>query len=66
MQTLYSVNQLVEAEPALTRGGVRHTIFHRGPDLEAKGIILRLGRKILINREKFVEWLASADSRRVA
>lgn len=66
MQTLFTVNQLLEAEPALARGGVRHVLFHRGADLEQQGIVLRQGRKILIHREKFIEWLASADSRRVA
>lgn len=66
MQTLFSVSQLIEVEPALTKGGIRHVLFHRGPDLEAQGIVLRMGRKILINRERFITWLASDDSRRVA
>ena len=66
MQRLFTVNQLVDAEPALTRGGIRHILFHRGQDLEQAGIVLRLGRKILIDRDKFIAWLASADSRRVA
>ena len=64
---LYSVNSLVESEPqAFTRGGVRHLLFHRAEELEAAGVVLRLGSKILIDKAKLIEWLRAGNGRKVA
>lgn len=62
---LYSVNSLVDSEPqAFTRGGVRHLLFHRGEELEAAGVVLRFGSKILIDKAKLIEWLRAGNGRR--
>ena len=64
---LYSVNSLVESEPkAFTRGGVRHLLFQRGEELEAAGVVIRLGSKILIDKTKLIEWLRAGHGRKVA
>ncbi|MDD3760842.1 MAG: hypothetical protein PHO57_08445 [Acidithiobacillus sp.] len=65
-QTLFTVNELAQIEPGLTVGGLRHLIFHRGSDLEAEGVIVRFGRKILIDRIRLVEWLRAGNAKRVA
>lgn len=64
-QTLYTVNDLAQIEPALTVGGLRHLIFHKGETLEAEGVIVRFGRKILIDRARLTEWLRAGNARRV-
>jgi hypothetical protein len=64
---LYSVNSLVDSEPkGFTRGGVRHLLFHRGEELEAAGVVLRFGSKILIDKAKLIEWLRAGNGRKVA
>ncbi|MEA3273908.1 MAG: hypothetical protein U9Q81_01115 [Pseudomonadota bacterium] len=63
-QTIFNVEQLVEAEPALTVGGVRHDLFHRTTNgLEASGAVIRRGRRILLHREKYLEWLTKRGRR---
>lgn len=56
--TYYTVEQLVQAEPALGKGAVRHDLFHRETNgLTASGAIVQRGRRILINREKYLAWM---------
>jgi hypothetical protein len=64
---LYSVNSLVNSEPqAFTKGGMRHLLFHRGEELEAAGVVLRFGSKILIDKPKLIEWLRAGNGRKVS
>ena len=56
--TLFTVSQLVQAEPALGKGAVRDDLFHRRTNgLEASGAVVQRGRRILIHREKYLSWL---------
>lgn len=60
--TLFTVPQLVNAEPALTTGGVRFDLFNRNSNgLEASGAVVRRGRRILLHRERYLAWLTSTD-----
>lgn len=67
--TLHTVKSFTEAHPAFTIGAVRSLIFKsidrqssRGPikgNGLGNGAIVRLGRKILIDEAKFLEWVAA-------
>jgi hypothetical protein len=63
VQTAYiysTVKQFCQRHPAFTTGGIRHNIFHEHSNGLAKsGAIIRLGRKILINEDKFLGWVAN-------
>jgi len=58
---IYStVKQFCERHPAFTEGGIRHNIFHEETNgLKESGAIVRNGRRVLINEEKFFAWLES-------
>ena len=67
-QSLFTVNQFSDAEPAHTRAALRNLIFKARPrhttkgtipgnGLVESGAIVRLGRKVLIDREKFLNWV---------
>ena len=56
---LLSVKQLVAEQPALTTGSVRWQLFHRKTNgLAESGAIIKRGSRILIDREKYLAWLA--------
>lgn len=63
---LFTVNALADSEPAFTRGGLRHLIFHKGPELEAAGCVIRFGAKIMIDKAKLLDWLRAGHGRRVS
>ena len=55
---LTSVKQFVRNYPIFTQGGLRQLIFLADKNGLAKaGGILRVGRKVLIHEEKFLEWI---------
>ncbi len=55
---LSTVNQFCEKYPAFTHGGLRDRIFHAESNgLKKLGAILRNGRRVLIDEEKFFQWL---------
>ncbi|WP_292553691.1 hypothetical protein [Methylobacter sp.] len=57
-----TVNQFVEKQPAFTRGGLRSLIFNENQNGLAKsGAIVRIGRKVLINPDKFQVWIESQN-----
>ncbi len=66
MQQLFTVKELCSAEPALTIGGVRHILFHKGDELESAKIVLRVGKKILIDKDAFIDWLRNGGAKRIA
>lgn len=52
--------QFVAANPAFTMGGLRSYIFYEDLNgLKASGAIKRIGRKILIDPERFNSWVAT-------
>lgn len=67
-QTLYTVEQFAKAEPAFTAAALRNLIFKAevrqsskgeiaGNGLLKCGAVVRRGRKVLIHRERFLEWV---------
>jgi hypothetical protein len=53
-----TVRQLQQRHPALTNGGIRSWIFNEDSNgLASCGAVLRIGRKVLIDEDKFFEWV---------
>ena len=64
--TILTVKQFTQRHPAFVESGLRHLIFHRKTNgMAESGAIVRNGRRVLINEEKFFEWLLNrgADNR---
>jgi len=58
-----TVNQFCERHHAFNLGGVRYNIFHEKTNgLAESGAIVRNGRRVLINEEKFFNWLETQNS----
>jgi hypothetical protein len=66
--TLYTVEQFPTVEPSFTPAALRNLIFKAQPRHSSRGVIdgngllesgaiIRIGRKVLINRAKFLEWV---------
>ena len=69
--TLYTVRQLSEAEPAFTESALRNLIHKAAPrrstvgeipgnGLRESGALIRRGRKVLLDRARFIEWARGA------
>lgn len=59
----FTVQQFIQKHPAFTNGGLRSLIFNENSNgLAASGAIVRLGRKILIDQNKFFDWIKSQNS----
>ena len=59
-RVLLSVKQLAQQQPALSEGGIRwdiHNAEHNG--LARSGAILRRGRRILLDPDKYLAWMES-------
>lgn len=67
-QTLYTVEQFAAAEPAFTAAALRNLIFKAEPRQSSKGeipgnglidcgAVIRRGRKVMIHRERFLDWV---------
>jgi hypothetical protein len=57
-----TVNQFAEKHPAFTKGGLRSLIFNEHLNgLNKFGAIVRIGRKVLINEEKFFGWIEAQN-----
>ena len=59
--SIHSVQTLAATEPALNEGGIRWTIFQHKQDLIDYGAIFYSGKKLLIDREKYIEYLKSEN-----
>jgi hypothetical protein len=58
MPTLHTVRQHAEKHPAFTQGAIRMLIFNEHNNGMAKaGVIVRIGRKVLIDEDKFFSWI---------
>ena len=56
--TFSTVNQFCERHPAFKVGGIRHLIFNEATNgLAHSSAIVRIGRKITINEEKFFAYI---------
>ncbi len=62
MQTLLTVRQFIDKQPAFTAGGLRALIFNEHSNgLAISGAIIRIGRKVLIDEAKFFGWIESLN-----
>lgn len=60
---LKTVSQFCEAYPAFSKGSIRNILFYSNQNgLKASGAEKRLGSKILIDCDKFFQWLDSSPS----
>jgi hypothetical protein len=56
--TLSTINQFADKQPAFSAGSLRALVFNeRANGLTKAGAIVRIGRKVLINEEKFFAWV---------
>ncbi len=55
--TVHTVQTLATAEPGLNEGGIRWTIFQHKPALVAAGAVFFSGKKLLIDRDRFIGFL---------
>jgi|GEM_PF-1854714 len=56
----FTVNQYADENPAFSQGGLRHLIFNENSNgLAESGAVVRVGRKVLIDGDKFADWIAS-------
>ena len=51
---IHTVQSFADAEPAFNEGGIRWTIFQFKDKLIEAGAIFYLGRKLLIDRDRFI------------
>jgi len=59
-RNLVTVAQFCERNPAFTEGAVRWHVFNAKQNgLEAAGAVVRIGRKVLLDEEPFIETLIS-------
>lgn len=57
--SLISIPQLAEKHKALTEGSIRWRIFNAKQNgLEQSGAILRNGKRIFLDEDKFMNWLS--------
>lgn len=57
-----TIKQFSVSHPAFTEGGLRHLIFHQKTNgLGASGAIVRIGRRVLINEQKFFRWIEGVN-----
>ncbi|MBT6981563.1 MAG: hypothetical protein HOA05_04910 [Candidatus Marinimicrobia bacterium] len=57
-QSLLNVNQFTERHPAFTFGALRWMIFNaQSNDLQKSGALIRLGKRVLFDEEKFFQWV---------
>ena len=60
---LLTVRQLSQKHPAFPEGGLRHRIFHaKDNGMESAGVIVRNGRRVLIDEERFFDWLKGGNA----
>ena len=74
-QTLYTVEQFADKQPAFSASALRNLIFKAesrkswngeisGNGLIEYGAIIRVGRKVLIDGERFLEWVRQQNNGR--
>jgi len=54
---IHTVQTLAASEPALNEGGIRWTIFQHKSDLLAAGAIFYSGKKLMIDRDRYISFL---------
>ena len=57
--TVHTVQTLAAAEPGLNEGGIRWVIFQNKSELVDAGAVFFSGKKLLIDRDRFISFLKS-------
>lgn len=66
-RNLATVQQFVERNPAFTEGAVRWHVFNaKSNGLDAAGAIVRIGRRVYLDPDKFIDVLTGAQQRGAA
>jgi len=66
-RNLLTVNQFSVKNPAFPPGGLRWQIFNeRTNGLAASGAVLRVGRRVLIDEDRYFSWLDGQNRRTAA
>ena len=61
-RVLLTPRQLAAQQPGLTIGGIRWDLFNRDKNgLAQSGAVLNRGRNLLIDPERYLQWLSGAD-----
>jgi len=64
LRNLLSVNQFTALYPVFTASSLRWLIFNeRKNGLKKSGVVVRLGRKVMIDADKFFGWLDAQQSK---
>ena len=76
-RTLLTIKDFHDKHNSFPVGGLRHLIFYSQPRINSRGetvpgngmdefdVIVRLGRKVLIDEDKFFAWLDSQQTKQV-
>ncbi|GEM_PF-1978950 len=59
---IHTVQTLAASEPALNEGGIRWTIFLHKSDLLESGAIFFSGKKLMIDRNRYIDFLKSGGT----
>ena len=63
---LVTVQSLATRHPdACPVGGTRYILFNVGNELEKAGIVIRVGRKVLIDEPRYIDWLRSGGAKNI-
>ena len=65
--TLYTVAKFSQRHSFITEGGLRFQIFNAKENgLAASGAIVRIGRRVLIDEKRYLDWIESLQDNREA
>lgn len=59
---IHTVRTFAVAEPAFSEGGIRWMIFRNKDKLVEAGAIFYSGKKLLIDRDRYIEFLKSGNA----
>lgn len=60
---LVTISQFIVENPSFTNGGMRHLVFHASNNgLNDHKAIVRIGRKVMIDIDRFFEWVEAQNS----
>ncbi|MHB1229143.1 MAG: hypothetical protein ACYCY3_02325 [Halothiobacillus sp.] len=63
---LKTIPQFCTDNPAFTSGGIRHIQFTKEKELAEAGAVVRFGRKLLIDEQKFLDFVRSGGASQIA
>ena len=57
-----TVRQMADEQPGLSIGSIRWDLFNREKNgLVAAGAVVRRGRKVILDSEKYLDWVATGQ-----